>query len=83
MIFIRGFTRSVLRLAIAVVGIYLLLNLIVIVSGIHHLVENPAVVRDWWDQITAGHWGERARAAIRGESFLGMPWDYFRSLLWA
>ena len=58
-LFIRGFSRSVLRLAIAVVGVYLLLNLIVIASGIHHLVENPEVVRDWWNQIMAGHWGAK------------------------
>jgi hypothetical protein len=70
-IFIRGFTRSVLRLAIAVVGLYLLLNLIVIVSGINHLVENPVVVRDWWDQIMAGHWGVKEHGK---QSAVSLTW---------
>src|SRR5581483_5552083 len=42
-IFFRGFTRGLLRVVVAVVAVYLLLNAIVIASGLAHLARNPDV----------------------------------------
>src|SRR5439155_19552754 len=39
--FFRGFTRGVLRVAMVVVGIYLVLNVIVIGAGVNHLLNHP------------------------------------------
>jgi hypothetical protein len=63
-IFFRGFTRGILRLAIFVVGVYLILNLIVIAAGLSFLASHPAIVREWWDNIWRGAW--HAGASPRG-----------------
>lgn len=49
----RGFTRIFLRLAVLVVGLYLLLNLIIVGSCLTYLADNPAIVRAWWQNLSA------------------------------
>ncbi|HEX4589946.1 MAG TPA: amino acid transporter [Gemmataceae bacterium] len=56
-LFFRGINRGLLRTAILVVAIYLLLNAIVLVSGVTYLVRHPGVVVDWWQHVAAGDWG--------------------------
>jgi hypothetical protein len=54
--FFRGFTRRLLRLSVAVVVLYLLLNAIVLGSGIAHLGRHPEIVSEWWGRVLAGDW---------------------------
>jgi hypothetical protein len=56
LIFFRGFTRGILRLAIVVVGVYLVLSAVVIGVGIRHLSDHPDIVVDWWQSIWQGNW---------------------------
>jgi hypothetical protein len=55
-LFFRGFTRGLLRLAVIVVAVYLLLNTVVLGSGIAHLVGHPEIVNGWWERVQAGDW---------------------------
>lgn len=53
--FLRGF-REVIVMAVLIVGVYLLLNLIIILSGIWHLVTHVDKLTAWWSAVAAGHW---------------------------
>ena len=55
-IFRKGFRRRVIHLAIAVVMIYLLLNALVIVSGLNYLHIHPDIVRNWGTGLSEGRW---------------------------
>ena len=55
-IFFRGYTRSFVRLSVATVVIYLVLTLLIILSGASYLVENPHLVEHWWAEVWAGRW---------------------------
>jgi hypothetical protein len=53
--FLRGF-REVIAVAVVLVGIYLLLNLIVIGSGLGYLAAHPSRVATWYQNLQAGNW---------------------------
>ncbi len=53
--FLRGF-REVLGLAVLIVGVYLTLNLILIVSGLYYLGTHPHILITWWDNVATGDW---------------------------
>lgn len=53
--FMRGF-REVISLAVVVVGLYLLLNLIVIGSGLVYLLRDPHPVAVWFEHLHSGEW---------------------------
>ena len=53
--FLRGF-REVIALAVAIVAVYLLLNITIIVSGIWHLWINPDKFAAWYAAVAAGDW---------------------------
>lgn len=53
-IFLRGF-REAIGLAVFLVGVYLLLNLIVISVGIIHVQHQPSVIVDWKNTLFADH----------------------------
>jgi hypothetical protein len=55
-IFFRGFTRGLLRAVVAVVAVYLLLNAVVIGSGLVRLARNPDLVEGWWQRLLTGDW---------------------------
>src|SRR5262245_28619402 len=55
-VFHRGFTRNLLRLVVAVVAVYLVLNAVVIGSGLAHLARNPDLLTGWWERVWAGDW---------------------------
>lgn len=59
-VFFRGFTRALLRVAIAVVVLYLALNAVVLAAGVAHLIRNREVLMGWWDRVLAGDWGTPA-----------------------
>jgi hypothetical protein len=53
--FMRGF-REVIGIAVVIVGVYLVLNLVIIVSGIASLFDHPERWHTWLDRLRAGHW---------------------------
>jgi hypothetical protein len=53
-IFLRGFTEAI-GIAVALVGAYLALNVVVIAVSLAHVVANPAVVGDWTTALTTQH----------------------------
>jgi hypothetical protein len=55
-VFFRGFTRGLLRLVVAVVAVYLLLNAVVIGGGLAYLARHPEIVTGWWGRVWAGDW---------------------------
>jgi hypothetical protein len=53
--FLRGF-KEVIAVAVVLVAVYLLLNAIVLISGITYLVFHPAVVTAWYNDVVTGNW---------------------------
>lgn len=53
--FLRGF-REVIGVAVAIVGVYLLLSGIIIGLSVIYLLNHPHYISDWWDHIQQGHW---------------------------
>ena len=60
----RGF-REVIGLAVVIVGVYLVLNTVVVGAGVVYLVEHPEFFRQFLDRVEAGHWHlkDRRRSA--------------------
>ncbi|MFO0979436.1 MAG: hypothetical protein U0996_23715 [Planctomycetaceae bacterium] len=54
--FMKGF-REVLGVAVAIVVVYLALNLVVISGGLVTMAKEPAIVSDWWEKLKAGDIG--------------------------
>lgn len=53
-VFLKGFKEAI-GIAVALVGVFLVLNLVVIVVSFAHIADNPLVVTDWWTALTAQH----------------------------
>jgi hypothetical protein len=53
--FMRGF-KEVIGLAVVIVGVYLLLNLIVVGSGLVYLAAHPARFEAWYENLCTGNW---------------------------
>jgi hypothetical protein len=53
-IFLRGF-REAIVLAVALVGIYLALNVIVVVDGLQEIIRHPQLVMEWKASLFAQH----------------------------
>ncbi|OMI34775.1 amino acid transporter [Streptomyces sparsogenes] len=53
-VFLKGFTEAI-GLAVALVGVYLTLNLVVVVVALEHVLTHPTVVSDWTRALTAEH----------------------------
>ncbi|NQX26676.1 amino acid transporter [Microbacteriaceae bacterium VKM Ac-2854] len=53
-VFLKGFKEAI-SIAVALVGVFLLLNVVVIAVSIGHVVENPVVISDWWSALTTQH----------------------------
>ncbi|WP_310422631.1 amino acid transporter [Chamaesiphon sp. VAR_48_metabat_135_sub] len=53
-VFLRGFQEAV-GLAVVLVVVYLSLNLIVIIVGIGHIIQNPAVLTNWQRELFTSH----------------------------
>ncbi len=53
--FLRGF-REVIAVAVVIVGVYLVLNLIVLASGLVFLVFHPSHVQTWYTAVATGNW---------------------------
>jgi hypothetical protein len=66
--FLRGF-REVIAIAVVIVGFYLLLNLVVIGSGVSYLIFHPARVTAWLHDVVNGPW-HMEHAATEGQGLL-------------
>jgi hypothetical protein len=53
--FLRGF-REVIAVAVVLVAVYLLLNAIILISGIGYLVFHPGMVTEWYQDVANGNW---------------------------
>ncbi|MCU7820622.1 amino acid transporter [Kitasatospora sp. DSM 101779] len=53
-VFLKGFSEAI-GLAVGLVGIYLVLNVVVVATGLWHVVTAPHVVADWSHALTAEH----------------------------
>ncbi len=67
--FLRGF-KEVIAIAVVIVGIYLVLNVIVIASGITYLVFHPWLVVAWYHSILDGKWHMRHEGSGLGAAVL-------------
>jgi hypothetical protein len=56
LVFFRGYTPGFIRVAVAVVAIYLAMTLIVVGSGALYLIGNPHLLSNWWADVWAGNW---------------------------
>ena len=54
-IFLRGF-GEVIKIAVALVGVYLVLNVIVVGSGIYYVFVHPELIAAWWRDVIGGNW---------------------------
>lgn len=53
--FMRGF-KEVIGLAVLIVGVYLVLNVVVIGSGIAYIVQHPHYFHTWYERVQSGQW---------------------------
>jgi hypothetical protein len=53
--FLRGF-KEVIFVAVAIVAVYLALNVFVLLSGIVYLAFHWSFVTAWWDSVMTGNW---------------------------
>jgi hypothetical protein len=54
-VFMRGF-REVIGLAVVIVGFYMLLNAIIIGTGLAYLAGHPERIDQWLDRVREGQW---------------------------
>ncbi|MDI6023477.1 amino acid transporter [Leucobacter sp. UT-8R-CII-1-4] len=53
-VFLRGF-REAIRVATGLVGVFLALNLVVVVVAMLQLLSHPVTLGDWWSVLTTQH----------------------------
>ncbi|MER6530276.1 amino acid transporter [Streptomyces sp. NPDC001508] len=53
-VFLKGFLEAI-GVAVALVGVYLALNLVVVITGLWHIVTASHVVADWTSALTTEH----------------------------
>ncbi|GAA1983687.1 APC family permease [Kitasatospora viridis] len=53
-VFLKGFSEAI-GLAVYLVGLYLALNVVVVVDGIWKVIQSPQLVTDWSNALTAEH----------------------------
>jgi hypothetical protein len=52
----NGFSRNVMRLSVPLVGVYLLVNGVVIAYGLAYLAANPERISLWYAEVQRGEW---------------------------
>ncbi len=62
-VFLKGFGEAI-YLAVGLVGVYLLLNCVVVVAGLRAIIARPVVVHDWQRALFASHGNPLAMVAI-------------------
>ncbi|MET8472864.1 amino acid transporter [Streptomyces sp. NPDC006422] len=53
-VFLKGF-REAIRVAVLLVGAYLTLNVVVLITAAVHVFTEPVKIGNWWDAMTAEH----------------------------
>lgn len=53
-VFLRGFKEAI-NVAVVLVGVYLALNAVVVVTAIVHVATEGSMVTDWWSTLTTQH----------------------------
>ncbi|MCA4133919.1 amino acid transporter [Arthrobacter sp. M4] len=53
-VFLRGFKEAI-NVAVLLVGVFLVLNAVVVTVGLAHVASNGQVVSDWWAALTVQH----------------------------
>ncbi len=79
--FLRGF-REVIPVAIVIVALYLVMNLIVLGSGVAYLLSHTQEIRSWFDAVVNGQWefGNRQPRSGGWLSIIGVCLFYFPRL---
>src|SRR5205823_1271688 len=54
-VFMRGF-QEVIGLAVILVGVYLVLNTVILASGLYQLATHPGALEQWWANVQSGNW---------------------------
>jgi hypothetical protein len=67
--FLRGF-REVIGVAVVLVGVFLLLNAIVILSGLVYIAFHPVLVQEWFGHVQSGRWELSHEAPLSGSGWL-------------
>ena len=62
-VFLKGFTEAI-GIAVALVAVYLALNLVVVVVALEHLVANPEVVTNWRNLLRTDYASPLAMVAV-------------------
>lgn len=71
--FLRGF-KEVIGTAVAIVATYLLLNAIVVLSGLTYLAEHPTVLNQWYESVQNGAWQIRHHPLEGVAGWSGTGW---------
>lgn len=72
-VFLKGFKEAI-GIAVFLVATYLLLNLVVIVTGMYHIYLDPATLTNWKNAVfTNNHGGAQSVLAVIGLSLLVFP----------
>ncbi|GIF73447.1 amino acid transporter [Asanoa siamensis] len=53
-VFLKGFAEAI-GIAVVVVGVYLTLNVVVVVDGLIRVATHPTLTSDWWTALTTMH----------------------------
>lgn len=70
-VFMRGFKEAI-GIAVALVSVYLLLNVIVIGSSVGYLLLHPGFIANWYEQVTTGDWHMAEPSPIAGTGWLAI-----------
>lgn len=62
-VFLRGFGEAI-GIAVALVGTYLALNVVVVAVALAHIAARPALVNDWWSALLTEHGNPLAMVGI-------------------
>jgi hypothetical protein len=54
-LFLRGF-REVIAIAVVIVAVYLVLNLIIVFSGLTYLATHSSYLAAWYENVVTGNW---------------------------
>ncbi len=82
LIFFRGYTKNFVRLAVATVGVYLVLTLFVVGSAAAYLANHSELVERWWADVWSGNWkpGMEAKPVSGWGAMLGVCFPLFPAL---
>jgi hypothetical protein len=51
-----GFTKRMVRVSLVLVGIFVALTVVILASGMLHLIRHPDLWANWWQQVRGGDW---------------------------